>query len=631
LVSKEFTPEPAEDYSIEQKGSIKLPDNWAIKTTKSFRNYDLDALKTTHRKVNGRSDLGSEGQDEAIVYTWTGLSIFIVHRIKVLNQTIIENIKELFVTKTAFVIEAIQMLFHCSNIEELDTNKYYDLKQGQLLIKQLISQLILASKLSSTLWPPPESNDLFLETSVELLKTIRKFTTDGILSRVTLTEATHIDLALFNTKAISLINDHQIPPNNMALVQKLEKEMLQIITIIEQFHLTKNEMKILYSPLPLNITIQKCNLLIQTVHSYFKLINDLHLDSLFKDLVVDFKLNQISLLNTLTEFSERFQSKKGPDFVYILLVEKAARELLISTRFLVEEKEMMEVDTLNSFINNYSVPGDNAAIGLRKAASMSFKNTFDKFVDEKNVKIEAEPESSLVDEFDRLSFNMSRQSSAFSKSGSFRSSLVDLEVFDENLVMKGDEVKGGSVEGFFSYLSSHDNDHYIDTFFLTYRVFTTSEKLLEDLKKRFNAEDISDDKQRKIRTKVHSIIKLWLDRYIHDDEMDRAIVLKIKLFAELEMKQSIVPLYMHIGKAILLQLDSLEVARQLTIFENNLYLKIDPNELLIKSWNLEGEYTNLMKMINVSIKLKNWTIQSILNSKKQIKTIAFFISVANVI
>jgi hypothetical protein len=90
------------------------------------------------------------------------------------------------------------------------------------------------------------------------------------------------------------------------------------------------------------------------------------------------------------------------------------------------------------------------------------------------------------------------------------------------------------------------------------------------------------------------------------------------------------------GHAGIIDCDSIEVARQLTLLEFENFLAIQPKECLNLSWSKEGRETkspNIVKMINRSNALGHWLAIQILiepKVKSRAKLIKSFIQIAKV-
>ncbi|CAG8532246.1 22895_t:CDS:10, partial [Racocetra persica] len=261
-------------------------------------------------------------------------------------------------------------------------------------------------------------------------------------------------------------------------------------------------------------------------------------------------------------------------------------------------------------------------------------------------------------------------------------------------------VKGGTLNALVERLTMHDllDSSFIATFLLTYRSFCTTEQFFEMLTKRFmisppdnltqeQLETWQEKKQTPVRLRVFNIMKSWLENYYIDDK-DASCLERIREFAQTTMHEHMafaaVSLIKVIDKRVFislqsstilqqrkdavfkemipnntmlpppsikpknlkkikfLDLDPLEIARQLTIIEAKLYNKIRPVECLNKAWSRESKEgedsegeeiaVNIKAMIVNSNQITGWVAESILNQKEIKKRCAFikhFVAVAD--
>jgi hypothetical protein len=90
----------------------------------------------------------------------------------------------------------------------------------------------------------------------------------------------------------------------------------------------------------------------------------------------------------------------------------------------------------------------------------------------------------------------------------------------------------------------------------------------------------------------------------------------------------------NLKKFKLYEIETLELARQITLYVSALYQKIDVQEYLAKTWSLDGSFENMEVMIETSNQITKWVEGSILATsdlKKRVKSLGYFISLANVI
>ncbi|KAF9435094.1 hypothetical protein BGZ76_006906 [Entomortierella beljakovae] len=240
---------------------------------------------------------------------------------------------------------------------------------------------------------------------------------------------------------------------------------------------------------------------------------------------------------------------------------------------------------------------------------------------------------------------------------------------DISFNMEG-HVKGGTLPALVERLTLHDglDLNFVATFLLTYRSFATTEQLFTLLFRRFivtppagldnyEQEQWQEKKLTPIRLRVFNIIKSWLENYYLEDEAeDRQILSKIKEFSEssimrdamsfaavqliklverretsdgsfrkliLNMStQAPTPITPRNLKRIkFMDIDPLELARQLTVMEAANYNKIKPIECLAKAWTsddpeLVGKASNIKKIIETSNLYSNWINEVVLSEKE---------------
>ncbi|TGZ85670.1 ras GEF [Ascodesmis nigricans] len=247
------------------------------------------------------------------------------------------------------------------------------------------------------------------------------------------------------------------------------------------------------------------------------------------------------------------------------------------------------------------------------------------------------------------------------------------------------QLKGGTLVALVERLTRHDNldSGFNTTFLLTYPSFTTGPELFEQLKKRYTVQpppaltqeqfqDWVEQKQKLVRMRVLSILKMWLESNWMEprDDNTRALLRSMYQFAQEQMSQHlpgtkqiinlidtrlkggepenkklvptmaqppapILPKTMH-KKLKLLDIDALEFARQLTIIEYRSYAKLKPSECLSKGWSkLPGKgpdpAENVRAIINQSNQLTSWVAEVILGQvevRKRVLVIKHFVNIA---
>lgn len=270
-------------------------------------------------------------------------------------------------------------------------------------------------------------------------------------------------------------------------------------------------------------------------------------------------------------------------------------------------------------------------------------------------------------------------------------------IASEDMIITPDgHIKGATLEALMVRLTIHDkfDAPFNNTFLLTYRSFTTTEKFLELLFERFRvkmpenlnpaeAQSWAEKMQRPVQLRVFNVLKSWLELY-HLPHVDQVHFPRLRAFAQDEMAsmpsmklpsmqllrlidkheqpfkasaecpsrrlpgyippppkrmlgtpapQPIMP--RNPRKVKLLDLDPLEVARQLTLKESETFCTIKPFECLNKAFaRADGEERapGIKGMIRNSNALTNWVTASLLeptDPKKRALILRHWISIAD--
>jgi len=229
---------------------------------------------------------------------------------------------------------------------------------------------------------------------------------------------------------------------------------------------------------------------------------------------------------------------------------------------------------------------------------------------------------------------------------------------------KTGEIKGGTaeklVERLYTTSIAGSVSEYVDFFLLTYRSFITPKKVLEILTQTFLAnraetsepstEDtettaIQQQQDKLMRLRICNFLKRWVESYYEDFDADLMVafqgfidacqedklVVLLKKTLEKKLGGGIqaqrlftfdssppTPILPRVSSSSLSSStssfshddwDPIEIARQLTIIEYEMYREITPKELLSLSWqknDREKRSPNLLKMIHRFNEVNNW-------------------------
>eukprot|EP00026_Physarum_polycephalum_P003142 Phypoly_transcript_03151.p1 GENE.Phypoly_transcript_03151~~Phypoly_transcript_03151.p1 ORF type:complete len:727 (+),score=161.57 Phypoly_transcript_03151:83-2263(+) len=256
-----------------------------------------------------------------------------------------------------------------------------------------------------------------------------------------------------------------------------------------------------------------------------------------------------------------------------------------------------------------------------------------------------------------------------------RGSMLDLcadsqepeEEESEDLILAKNEetgktfIKGGTLDKLverLTYDRTPETDYAI-AFLLTYRSFTTPMELLEKLIARYNIEPkepltgdqlaLFEKKKKIIQLRVGNVLKMWLDKHFHDFQNDGNLVHRVINFVETQITKDMETIGKTITKLLAHQrgvlsfsfntpppttfvpksadfsdFEPVEVARQLTLIEYDLYRGIEAKECLNQAWgkpNKEELAPHIVLMIKRFNLVSAWVATEILRSDKLVDRI----------
>lgn len=260
---------------------------------------------------------------------------------------------------------------------------------------------------------------------------------------------------------------------------------------------------------------------------------------------------------------------------------------------------------------------------------------------------------------------------------------LETDYSPEDLVLNPNgQVKGATLGALIERLTLHNA--YVDrsfstTFLMTYRSFTTTDEFLDLVIARFRIKEppgLTEEeqqiwvskKQTLIRFRVSTVLKSWLESHFYNGEDERHLD-RIEAFSHQELSQadglkhasalllrlverrrgkndqirkmtlsvsapsSIVP--KNLRKMKFMDIDPLEMARQLTLKDSALYNAIRPAECLGKAWSKSdgAERAQAIRdVIKSNNRLSGWTSESILmqeDLKKRAAYVKQFVAIAD--
>nr|KAJ3412426.1 hypothetical protein HK105_002352 [Polyrhizophydium stewartii] len=726
----------------------------------------------------------------SIEWTWPGLTNQIVVHIHSLTTAIRASRKEKYVPAASAIVEAIRVMLYASGTAKRDSPAIVSNRGLKILHKQILSalsKLVLAAKTASGVWPPPDSVSVLNQVNNDVLVAVRSFTTVAAENNIPITplESDASAAGGGSSTAGSVAggssrrapqnddddDDANAPPTSAELLNLLEQCMRRTVRLVADLAdpVQVRTLRI-KTPEPgasptepsasrQTSLISVVRSIVKEVGAFFELVDELPIESLSNDLTVDYKVNRLALTNSISNLvgstsnaSNALLSSNAMQEISAAarVVERSFRELLIATKFLIEEKENVEQMNLLTYIeqqgrNARPVSGD-AAGRQRRAMSMTFSQAQDgsgaappppmlsrgvTVSGSMSAAVPSEPSSAGFAPYSPLSVPYPPPSGTHristvppsannsseppippewddefpmvgKRTSKLRRILGDEAVpvvkpkpdvpwylqYDYNssdiILNMENNIRGGTLKALVEKLTLHDSvdANFVLCFLITYKSFTNSKQLFSLLEQRFllpqpegltpgQLAEWTEKKLTPIRLRVFNVLKSWIENYLGQDPEDMEALLMVRHFAETKMAQHMSAASIQLVRLIdrrrengpslgvgrlvavaatreapppilpknlrrfkFLDLDPLEVARQLTIKESEIFSQIQISEFLNKAWSRKDQpdlAQNVKRMSSMSNQVIAWVGATILGEpdlRKRAKTMAHFILVA---
>lgn len=302
--------------------------------------------------------------------------------------------KEHYVTIASTMVESIRIMLYASGTSSSSTDrskssptKHKHLKHHHRNILNTLSKLILAAKMASSIWPPPDASETLIIIAEEVIQAVALFVISARETGVVISPATQTSSMAGTMMDDQGEEEEETRPSHAALICSLESSMKTILSLIERIDspdeslahsvLSQNTSSFMtpnpildlpHHPITAATLISRVRSIVSSVGTFLSLVDDAPLDSvasLSDDLTVDFKVNRLALYNAISSLVMTIQTatSTGTDasnavghvFGALSLVEKAVKDVLICVKYLVEEREVMEQVTLQTYIEQYGM------------------------------------------------------------------------------------------------------------------------------------------------------------------------------------------------------------------------------------------------------------------------------------
>ncbi|KAJ3309596.1 hypothetical protein HDV04_005916 [Boothiomyces sp. JEL0838] len=675
---------------LKKRASLIWKDNEVV------ANHDIKALPTpkTAQWIAGPPTLLEKGA----TITWEVLINNILQSISDLNYSAKNGIKQNYISQSSQIITAVRDMLSCSGTVSVDSPT---IKQNRALatyhksIMASMSRMILAAKVSSGIWPPPDSVRTLRHHAGQVLLAVRNFVSTAQDLNLLLESPPDVPVEEFDIKGNDLSQaellsnveqTNEIVMNSVAnLITKITRDKALSTHLIDLVKRTVAEVGQLLSFMeeidfedPNENSVgeeynQKKQVLYTTLNA---LVSSAHTgeDGFAPANAVNSILdNSTALLKAVEEFvtsskvlidhsSHHFEKKlhEENENSDLLLLQKRAQEL--------------------SFLE-YGQSANSATSQSSKPSSPS------PWSRERTLSGDTERKSSI--RMSGGSFNTSRNSVDNNSSQdtlSIRPWILKNEVNYDLSFNKEGAVNGGTFVALVERLTVHDqpiDPIFLNSFLMTFHCFGTGQQLLQCLKDRYNLEPPqgitpeeykiwTEKKLSPIQQRVCNTLKTWIENYwinrfdevclddVHDFangvimETQPALATQIlglvttminsdvygtpfmssktkKIIKPEEYQPPILP--KNLKRFSVLDLDPLELARQLTILFSSIFIKIQPVELMNQEFakKYSNIAVNVRAMSDVSNKVTGWIISCIVqeeNVKNRAAILKFFVKVA---
>ncbi|CAI2171814.1 16221_t:CDS:2, partial [Funneliformis geosporum] len=723
--------------------------------------------------------------------TWDSLSENIDMSIRNLNWAAQKNMKQNYTDCINSIVDGVRIMLYASDTvgkNSIAIKQNRKLKCYHRNIMASLSKLVISTKLAANVWPPPDSAQKMKKDAEVVLGAVRNFiqtaqenvcikkvdpkliesTTKGswrgnnLVQVQTNVNPSSMSSSKYNDSTLNspTSSSHLLTPDLINSLDKISRTVTQAIVLLLNY--VKKVVDTPNSSTPSAIGSFSPQLISQTkqvltqVGQFLAIIEDLNLQDLNDSnlaTINEFKVSKQALYNNLSglvmciqaaTFPLSFLSAMDQVLVCTNVVDKSVKDVMIATKFLVEEKDTLDqmktqgtrsrrssnVDSTTKIrpsnnsnpldqIDENDTVDDQTISATTTFLPISKSTVPEGDVDDNSTMIGEDfsandvpisPTSNRRSFASRLRSNSSTTAASFNsfstthrtntqhsapsvtntnstvemRNTQSKKQMVDKPWFlnydydPSELVFNMENcVKGGTLNALVERLTMHDilDSNFIATFLLTYRSFCTTDDFFDMLVKRFmiqppenltpaELEVWQEKKQTPIRLRVFNIMKTWLENYYIDDD-DAICLERVKEFAKTTMYDNLAfaavsltkqqqprdavfkamvmtnsdsppppILPKNINNLKFLDLDPLEIARQLTLIESKLYNKIRPIECLNKAWSKgEGDIAeNINSMIESSNKITGWVTESVLDQseiRRRCLYIKHFIAIAD--
>ncbi|ORX38133.1 ras GEF [Piromyces finnis] len=388
---------------VSNSGMEPLPRNWGIKYTHDSKPYyynketdetcwSLDEINLETGLLKKRSNSNSFGSiNEEISYstspkagelTWEKISNDIYYCLQQLYKSARLNKKESYISHSASIVETIRTMLYASNTAKRDCQIFTNnkaLKQLYRHIMDSLSELVVTTKTASQIWPPPDAVSKMQQAANNVHLSVKNFI------KMSKELNLPLDIGLVEDSNSDDKNDgdraDETQQNSSKIISQLEEYSRTISESTQKLNKTVRTQENVSSEL---IITETRNIVID-VGDFLTVIDEINYDMLNNEIVVDFKTNRLTVCNRiygLVMTTQNIVNTLRPSnfeeqiLLSTELIEKAIKELVISTKCLLQEKENVDQYQKIYYDYNRRASASSEASLVNSSASSNDTNNF---------------------------------------------------------------------------------------------------------------------------------------------------------------------------------------------------------------------------------------------------------------
>ncbi|KAJ1551730.1 hypothetical protein HK096_002893 [Nowakowskiella sp. JEL0078] len=387
------------------KNNEGLPQNWGKKQSPEGRWYfynvltdettwnledidsktgDLIVKNSSSYRDSNISDpsFDSFGRTNAVAETdvWVRLTRDITYAVYQLNNSAKNNLKEKYISQSTAVIESVRVLLFVSGARKDAPiiNGHRSLKQNHKAITTSLSKLVMNAKTASAVWPPPDATSKMQHSANEVLVSVRHFVSSAQELGIEIRESSAaLDYGMQglqegNAMHGDILKDQNNHPQETSIQQTNSELLIQLDRHNESVGSMISALVQQPGHDQLSI-VPQVRAIVKEVGNFLVIVDEIPIDTLSEEMTVDFKVNRLTLYNSISGLvmaTQTATSQYAPSHALesvihsASLVKRAVLDLRITTKFLIAELEAVEQANLNNFINQ--VGRRNSAVSLER-------------------------------------------------------------------------------------------------------------------------------------------------------------------------------------------------------------------------------------------------------------------------